>query len=432
MKKLFTFVLMLTTFCGVSMADDVYRVAGDVSVLGSNWNVSDDNNKMTLCDDGIYRLVKEDVTLSAGQSFQFKVCKNESWDNGNYGYNNTSNAYYKVSKAGTYDVVFVFNPSGFTNGDNHYYVGCQVIGDDLKFFYKPSDGDWTVGETATYSDGEYSIEFTGTLDMSFALAPASDAADGISGDEWGRIIRPNTDGSYWQYIQHSSDKAIPLNNDKVWIVKEAATYTLYYYPAATYTTFALDAQKTESMGSAGWRTYSTGNYSNSNGYSITATTGSTVQAYYISATSGSKATLTPIEDGTVIRTQSGILLEGTGDFIVSTTSTTGDALTGNLLVGSGNTGVEVPENNFVFGYKNTNGIGFYKVDSEDRTLGAHKAYLAVSAEAREFIGFDNEATDINAIISHLNNDVFYNLKGQRIAQPQKGIYIVNGMKRIVK
>ena len=72
------------------------------------------------------------------------------------------------------------------------------------------------------------------------------------------------------------------------------------------------------------------------------------------------------------------------------------------------------------------------------TLQAGKAYLAVpksSAGAHTLnISFDNsETTGIETIDNgQLTMDNVYNLAGQRVAQPTKGLYIVNGKKVIIK
>ena len=68
------------------------------------------------------------------------------------------------------------------------------------------------------------------------------------------------------------------------------------------------------------------------------------------------------------------------------------------------------------------------------SLAANKAYLAVpkAAAARSF-WFGGNATDINGIENaELNSGVFYDLSGRRVANPTKGLYIVNGKKVVIK
>lgn len=78
-------------------------------------------------------------------------------------------------------------------------------------------------------------------------------------------------------------------------------------------------------------------------------------------------------------------------------------------------------------------IGFYKWTGTD--LSAGKIYLLASTGlARDFLGFEEETTAINKV-SELKSEVsgnYYDLQGRRIAQPTKGVYIVNGKKVIVR
>ena len=78
------------------------------------------------------------------------------------------------------------------------------------------------------------------------------------------------------------------------------------------------------------------------------------------------------------------------------------------------------------------------VDEAARTVPAGKAYLLASdvpSPARSLsFTFGDEATGISTTLMNktaMNNEV-YNLQGQRVAAPQKGLYIVNGKKVIVK
>ena len=53
--------------------------------------------------------------------------------------------------------------------------------------------------------------------------------------------------------------------------------------------------------------------------------------------------------------------------------------------------------------------------------------------ARDFYGFSDDVTAINKVeAKKVENGVFYNLAGQQVAQPTKGLYIVNGKKVIIK
>lgn len=80
-------------------------------------------------------------------------------------------------------------------------------------------------------------------------------------------------------------------------------------------------------------------------------------------------------------------------------------------------------------------VGFYLVKSGVQVPNG-KPYLEVtSSGAREFIGFDDETTGINEVATSnfqvSGTDVF-DLQGRRVAQPTRGLYIVNGKKVIIK
>jgi hypothetical protein len=79
-------------------------------------------------------------------------------------------------------------------------------------------------------------------------------------------------------------------------------------------------------------------------------------------------------------------------------------------------------------------VGFYLVKN-DVTIPSGKAYLVVAAAGREFIGFgEDDATGVNEVRGQ-KEDVrseYFNLAGQRVAQPTRGLYIVNGKKVIIK
>lgn len=87
----------------------------------------------------------------------------------------------------------------------------------------------------------------------------------------------------------------------------------------------------------------------------------------------------------------------------------------------------------------TNGLGWYWGAAEGAafTNGAHKAYLIISktAAARSFISmFDNETTGVADVRNKIEEEsgTYYDLSGRRVAQPAKGLYIVNGKKVVIK
>ena len=77
------------------------------------------------------------------------------------------------------------------------------------------------------------------------------------------------------------------------------------------------------------------------------------------------------------------------------------------------------------------GVGFYQTKNTF-TVGANTAYLPAIEGARTFIALD-EATAIDGIAAEkVGNGEIYNLQGQRVVKAQKGLYIVNGKKVVMK
>ena len=78
----------------------------------------------------------------------------------------------------------------------------------------------------------------------------------------------------------------------------------------------------------------------------------------------------------------------------------------------------------------------YKVGTAGATIPAYRAYIQVSSTSpsRELtFTVDGEVTTaIEGISTENNHGDIYNLNGQRVDKAQKGLYIVNGKKVVIK
>ena len=103
-------------------------------------------------------------------------------------------------------------------------------------------------------------------------------------------------------------------------------------------------------------------------------------------------------------------------------------------------GVEFTNLNFALS-KSTGEPTFFPLDA-DKTYGAGKMYLQLPSSiiptAARGIGFtfvETEATGISEIAESVkaqNNEGIFNLNGQRVSTPKKGLYIINGRKMLMK
>ncbi len=134
---------------GGTITEKTYTVAGVDAVLGSVWDPTDSNNDMVKGDDGIFRLVKENVALEANKPYEYKVVQNHSWD---HNWPN-QNASFTVSEAGNYNVTFTFNEESKEVGATTEAI-VEVNVNPVLFDFQNNNGNWTIGEGADYAKGE--------------------------------------------------------------------------------------------------------------------------------------------------------------------------------------------------------------------------------------------------------------------------------------
>ena len=80
-----------------------------------------------------------------------------------------------------------------------------------------------------------------------------------------------------------------------------------------------------------------------------------------------------------------------------------------------------------------NGDGKLQKGGSGANIKSFRAYLTVVSGARE-ITFEDETTGLTDVSSKTSDGrgECFNLAGQRVAQPTKGLYIVNGRKVVIK
>ena len=169
-----------------------------------------------------------------------------------------------------------------------------------------------------------------------------------------------------------------------------------------------------------------------------------VNAYIITGAADGYVTKEQIAEGEVIPANTGILLENAGEHSFAKTVSYDYTLAGNLMNGS-------VENTYVEGEayvlaNGENGVGMYLAklnkDAEGNEGTTHflnnagKAYLVLPAtsEAVAFYGFDWAGTTaIENVEVESSVKAIYDLTGRKVeAITAPGIYIVNGVKRVVR
>ena len=202
----------------------------------------------------------------------------------------------------------------------------------------------------------------------------------------------------------------------------------------------VDEDVTVNVSNAGWAT----NY-----FAESVHVPAGVNAYIITGAADGYVTKEQIAEGEVIPANTGILLENAGEYNFAKTVSYNYTLADNLLNGS----VEdtyVEGTAYVLANHTEAGLGFYKaelnMDADGNKVGvetgthflnnAGKAYLVLPAasETVAFYGLDwDGTTGVENVEVESEVKVIYDLTGRRVeAITAPGIYIVNGVKRVVR
>ena len=122
------------------------------------------------------------------------------------------------------------------------------------------------------------------------------------------------------------------------------------------------------------------------------------------------------------------------NYNVPVTTNETDDVSGNLFVrgtGAAVASVVGTKHNYILS-KKSGVVGFYKANGN--MVAKNRAYIQTTVDAaRIAFEFDDNTTAINAVNTQtIAQGQYFNLAGQRVVQPTKGLYIVNGKKVVIK
>ena len=164
-----------------------------------------------------------------------------------------------------------------------------------------------------------------------------------------------------------------------------------------------------------------------------------VEAYTVGV-DGSRILLSAV--GPVIPADEAVVLKGaagtTYNFVV--TDEMAEKSTDNLLKGfdEETTVSDAGYKYYMLSTQNGKNLGFYYEVEGGASIRskAHRAYLPISdqspASAKSFLLIDESTVGIAHVENECGEDVYYTLSGQRVGRPQRGIYIRNGKKVMMK
>lgn len=273
------------------------------------------------------------------------------------------------------------------------YVKGFIVGEYVGKSTNPRTSDFTTDANIAIAD-----DFT-TSPTATGSIPVAMPTDALK-NTWGCKTSNGTLLGYEVLIKGNKDTYFTVNG-----IKGTSAVTAVSVPA--------------SVTSAGFATYCSE-------YALDFT-GKGIKAY-LGSIDGKKLTFTP---ATTVPANTGMLLvkaDGATETIPVATSASGTScLTGVLEE------TELDANDYILNVVN-GGAGFYKAGTNN-TLGAHKAYISktTAGEVKSFaIDLDGDETAIQIIKAVGGDAAIFNLAGQRVNRAQKGVFIQNGKKFVVK
>ena len=431
MKKLLLLFLLVAGGVSTASADKTYYVAGSQYLVSSGGEWGDYKQQLTDTDgDGIYTYTIEQNVSNTTYKYKFITSEDGgntlNWDSG-------SDREITFTLAGKYRLIFsidtnnsdersfdyVLIPTSVTfvgqnitgsswasteesftdNGDNTWsYIITENI-DNVYFRFKINNQEfqtWHADNTAATSN--YTFNFTNGMTYTINTK---------NGNTWGNFMGAD---KIFELPKFTSD-----NNYKKYMVK--------IIPGSQIIDIYVEVYESAKMNGSGFATYV-----NTNPLTITGP-----KAYYAVDTNDGSAIATPLTNPVA---GTPMLIKGTANetyyFAVTASGTPlGVDVTNAFHAGDGSaiTGGSGPYNYVL------NGDAFYLAKSTGTTVASDKAYLQLSAQAtaRALIFPEDDIQGIEAISAINPTDgAYYNLSGQRVNTPTRGLYIQNGKKMIVK
>ena len=150
-------------------------------------------------------------------------------------------------------------------------------------------------------------------------------------------------------------------------------------------------------------------------------------------------TLREIDDK-IVNANEAVILKSSGNPVMTlTTTNSSDLYEYNNLIGVYDPEGKETDGTFYVLNNGSKGVGFYKL-ADGKKLSYGKAYLSYdssSAPELDYLEFNygnGNTTGVNEVRGQKeeSRSQYYDLQGRRVAQPAKGLYIVNGKKVVIK
>lgn len=404
-----------------------YVIAGDETLMGGHsWDTSGNYNVLDVTD-GTGTLTINNLSLAA-TTYYYKavklLCNNGTkyksiWASGD----NKSFLFHRPS---VWNATFTCTVADLNSAT------LNVTENPGYFLYG------TQTRRMTENEGVYSCTLNNANGEWFGIVSSSDLDFENNISNWTKLIRPSGDSDKTlDWNSYSNEDIKEGKSSGSWMVETNNTVSIdfSYDPTNKKWSSTPYILLTLPVGAEGYATFSSA-------YDVTVD--ERLTARYATAANASTGTINwATYPATGIKAGQGALLSGGNEgwgyifrpaasAVAPTTNlmkaiTTTDKLAQSTLPGT---------KNYILA-KKSDVLGFYLPASGDGSyVAAGTAYLQVPDDvgnAREFFALDGETTSIDAVKQEVKmNGQYFNLAGQRISQPTKGLYIVNGKKVIIK
>lgn len=247
----------------------------------------------------------------------------------------------------------------------------------------------------------------------------------------GTSITPTNDGSVYTYDCSSYHKSYFVLTNGQYAGYLTSIVITYRTSITCYSDYCTSVTVPVTIGSAGYTTYVTP-------YNVSFPDG--ITGYIATATGASTVTLSEVTN--VPADEPIVLKASAGNYNLPVITTATDDVSSNLLNASDGSIVGDGSTIFALGVgktgTNKDKVGFYLVDN-DVSIPEGKAYLTVPAAVKEFLAFSfDQATRVQELCPASSpsrtreEEIIFNLAGQRMSKMQRGVNIVNGKKVVVK
>lgn len=324
----------------------------------------------------------------------------------------------------TYTII-VYDPNNMTVEKTSFSSG-ETSGKIENLIDYASDQGGAGTAPAIYNDGIRLYQISGTNSYGGFITLTAPAGYAITGFT---ITSTNT---YATTVNYTVDGSTAINTSNNYSLAKSSNYTIDNLFNRTVSIFNMGTGSsgrleigaitvdytttTANVTSAGWATFVPN-------YNAEFAAG---DAYVVSSLSTTTATLAEV---TSVPANTPVLLKGEGTKTITLLSTTPTAPSNQLQVVAAN---QTVTSAYVLAKPNDDPAAFYEYSGSGLPVG--QVYLPKTTNARMLSFSFDDATGISQMEDGRckMEDSVYDLQGRRVAQPQKGLYIVNGRKVVIR